>query len=44
MTQFDERAEWYEFNQETIDALISDGSEADAKYTIEHHMACNNFD
>lgn len=44
MTQFDQRTEWYEFNQETIDALISDGSEADATYTIEHHMACNNFD
>ncbi len=44
MTQFDERTEWYEFNQETIDALLSDGSEADATYTIEHHMASQDFD
>ena len=44
MTQYDERTEWYEFNQETIDALLSDGSEADATYTIEHHMACKDFD
>ena len=44
MTQYDERTEWYEFNQETIDALLTDGSEADATYTIEHHMACKDFE
>lgn len=44
MSQFDEREEWYEFNQETIDALLEDGSEADADYSIEHHLASNDFD
>lgn len=44
MKQIDEKAEWHEFNQETIDALIEDGSEADAQYTIEHHLASNDFD
>lgn len=44
MTQFEEREEWYAFNQETIDALLEDGSLADADYTIEHHMASSNFD
>ena len=34
MNQFDEREEWYAFNQETIDALLEDGSQADADYTI----------
>lgn len=44
MNQFDEREEWYEFNQETIDALLEDGSLPDADYTIEHHLASNDFD
>lgn len=44
MSQFDEREEWYEFNQETIDALLEDGSQADADYTIEHHLASSDFD
>ena len=44
MTQFDEREEWYEFNQETIDALLEDGSQADADYTIEHNFASTDFD
>ena len=44
MTQYDEREEWYAFNQETIEALLEDGSEADADYTIEHHLASNDFD
>jgi regulator of RNase E activity RraB len=44
MTQFEEREEWYAFNQETIEALLEDGSEADADYTIEHHFASNDFD
>ena len=44
MTQFDEREEWYEFNQETIDALLEDGSQTDADYTIEHHFASTDFD
>lgn len=44
MTQFEEREEWYAFNQETIDALIEDGSQPDAEYTIEHHLASTDFD
>lgn len=44
MKQFDEREEWYAFNQETIDALLEDGSQADALYTVEHHLASNDFD
>lgn len=44
MSQFDERDEWYAFNQETIEALLEDGSQADADYTIEHHFASNDFD
>ncbi len=44
MNQFDEKEEWYEFNQETIDALLEDGSQADADYTIEHHLASTDFD
>lgn len=44
MDQFDEREEWYAFNQETIEALLEDGSQADADYTIEHHFASNDFD
>lgn len=44
MSQFEEKDEWYAFNQETIDALLEDGSEADAQYTIEHHLASSDFD
>ena len=44
MSQFDEREEWYEFNQETIEALIEDGSQAEAVYTLEHHLASSDFD
>ncbi|GGW93054.1 ribonuclease E inhibitor RraB [Alteromonas halophila] len=44
MSQFEEREEWYEFNQETIEALLEDGSQPDADYTIEHHFASDDFD
>jgi regulator of RNase E activity RraB len=44
MSQFDEREEWYAFNKETIEALIEDGSVADATYTMEHHFASSDFD
>ena len=44
MSQFDEREEWYEFNEDTIEALIEDGSQADATYTLEHHLASSDFD
>lgn len=44
MKQIEEFAEWQEFNQETIDALLEDGSQADADYEIEHHFASQDFD
>lgn len=39
-----EKQEWYAFNQETIDALREDGSQMDATYTVEHHLASADFD
>jgi len=37
-------AEWHEFNQETIEALIADGSDISQPHQIEHHMASADFD
>ena len=31
-------------NQEIVDAILADGSEPDAEYTIEHHFSAANFD
>ena len=31
-------------NQEIVDAILADGSEPDAEYTIEHHFSATNFD
>jgi regulator of RNase E activity RraB len=39
-----ELAEWHEFNQETIEALIEDGSDASQAHTIEYHFASTDFD
>ncbi|WP_438862346.1 ribonuclease E inhibitor RraB [Neptunicella sp.] len=39
-----ELQEWYEFNQETVDALLEDGSNPDATYNIEYHFAGDDFD
>jgi regulator of RNase E activity RraB len=36
--------EWHEFNQETIEALIEDGSDASQAHTIEYHFASADFD
>ncbi|MBT0585428.1 ribonuclease E inhibitor RraB [Alteromonas oceanisediminis] len=44
MSAEQERQEWHEFNQETIDALREDGSQMDAIYTVEHHLASADFD
>lgn len=30
-------------NRQIVDALLSDGSNPDAEYTIEHHLCCDNF-
>jgi regulator of ribonuclease activity B len=34
---------WQEFTEETIDALLEDGSDPDAQYTIEHHFYDKDF-
>lgn len=31
-------------NQEIVEAILGDGSEPDAEYTIEHHFSSTNFD
>ncbi|GIU43164.1 ribonuclease E inhibitor RraB [Shewanella algidipiscicola] len=31
-------------NQEIVEAILADGSEPDAEYTIEHHFSATNFD
>ena len=39
-----ELAEWHTFNQETVEALIEDGSDASKAHTIEYHFASADFD
>lgn len=31
-------------NRDIVQALLDDGSEPDAEYTIEHHFSSSNFD
>lgn len=40
----DEAQEWYEFNEETIQALTQDGTDVSQEHTIEHHLASQDFD
>lgn len=40
----EEFEDWYAFNQETIEALLADGSNGEAEHTIEYHLAGANFD
>ncbi len=40
----DAAQEWYEFNQETIQALTDDGTDTTQAHIIEHHMASQDFD
>lgn len=35
---------WYDFNEETIQALKDDGSDMTQVHIIEHHLASKNFD
>lgn len=35
--------QWYGFNEETVEALLNDGSNPDVPHTIEHHFASANF-
>ncbi|WP_088329607.1 ribonuclease E inhibitor RraB [Lacimicrobium sp. SS2-24] len=39
-----EHSQWYDFNQETIQALLDDGSSASEPHSIEYHFASDNFD
>lgn len=39
-----ELAEWYDFNQETVEALIEDGSDVSQAHTIEYHFASADFE
>lgn len=36
--------EQLEENRDIVQALLDDGSDPDAEYTIEHHFCCTNFD
>lgn len=40
----EETGEWYQFNADTIEALIDDGTDITQAHTIEHHLASKNFD
>jgi regulator of RNase E activity RraB len=45
MSAVDEgQVEWYAFNQETVEALIEDGSDSSQPHTIEYHFASANFE
>jgi regulator of RNase E activity RraB len=39
-----ELAQWYEFNEETVEALIEDGSDKTQAHTIEYHFASTDFE
>ncbi len=36
--------EWFEFNEETIEALTQDGTDLSQDHTIEHHIASQDFE
>lgn len=36
--------DWYQFNEEIIEALTNDGSAVEKPHTIEHHIASKDFD
>ncbi|MFT2090369.1 ribonuclease E inhibitor RraB [Paraglaciecola sp. 2405UD69-4] len=40
----EELTEWYEFNQETVAALVEDGSDDSQAHTIEYHFASADFE
>lgn len=40
----EQKAEWHDFNQETIDVLLEDGSDGNEAHTIEYHFASADFD
>ncbi|UAA38311.1 ribonuclease E inhibitor RraB [Paraneptunicella aestuarii] len=44
MSTFDATPDWYEFNSETVDALLADGSNPTLPHTIEYHLAGKDFD
>ena len=44
MSNQQEKQEWYNFNAETVEALLADGSNKDAAHTIEYHFASDDFE
>lgn len=44
MSNQQEKQDWYDFNAETIEALLEDGSNKSAPHTIEYHFASDDFD
>lgn len=44
MTVDERLQQWVEFTEETVEALLADGSNPDAVYSIEHHFASEDFD
>ncbi|MGQ8365301.1 ribonuclease E inhibitor RraB [Glaciecola sp. 1036] len=40
----DELQDWFAFNEETINALIEDGTDSNKPHQIEHHFASQDFD
>lgn len=36
--------DWFAFNQETVDALLTDGSNPESPHTIEYHLAGKRFE
>ncbi|MFW8592179.1 ribonuclease E inhibitor RraB [Glaciecola sp. 2405UD65-10] len=40
----EEALQWYEFNEETIEALTADGTDLSQNHIIEHHLASKDFD
>jgi regulator of RNase E activity RraB len=44
MSAVTELQQWYEFNQETIEALFEDGSDSSQAHTIEYHFASSDFE
>jgi regulator of RNase E activity RraB len=44
MMQDEDIEQWHQFNQETIDALIVDGSDQSKPHVIEYHFAGKDFE
>ena len=40
----EEAQQWYEFNEDTIQALTDDGTDISQAHIVEHHLASKNFE